>query len=103
MRHDAGQVRLAHRYGGVFVGIEMFGHRHWLKAARIVEFVAHLLQGNRIEPQYMPQFAQRHIDIDDPLGDQIDTEIGLIAGDRLAVAVKDPAPARRDQRQIDPV
>ena len=56
-----------------------------------------------VQAQQIAQHIHLPFGIGQPLGDQIDTKIGLVRGEGGAIAIEDPATPRRDQRQVDPV
>ena len=49
------------------------------------------------------QGSEGRIGIGDPVGDQVDAEIGAVRRDSNAIAIEHPAAPGRDQRKVDPV
>ena len=102
-RRDAGQLRLAQADRGEALVIEALDHRHRLIAGRLVERLPDPRDILVAEREHLAEFVDRAIGILQPIGDEIDAEAGAVDRDRPAVAIDDPAPARRDHLALDTV
>jgi hypothetical protein len=83
--------------------VEALGDLDRLKAGGLVERLADAVDIVGLERQQLGQEGKDPIGIVQAVRDDVDPEIGAIAGDRLAAPVQHPAPARRDQGQVDAV
>jgi hypothetical protein len=100
---DAGHFGQAHADGGELVPVELGGDFDRLEATGLFQLVLDVADLVCRQPEQPGQPGQRGIGIDQPVGDHVDTEIGAVGGERRAIAVEHPAPARGDQREVDAV
>ncbi len=102
-RDDAGKFGQAHAQRGEILVAQPAGDLDRLKPARGADLVLDVGDPRRFEPEQFAEPVDGRIGFDQPFGDQVDPEIGAVGGERRAVAVEDPAPARRDQGEVDAV
>ena len=104
---DAGQFGLAQADRGEAIPADVFRHLHRLEARRPLQIDANPLDlvGRQVEQRGEPRehAVATRIAALQPIGDDVDTEIGAIVGDGGAMTIDDPAAPRRDHRQIDAV
>ena len=102
---DAGQLGQADRDRGILLVRDIVGDRDRLEAARC-------LASSRVDPLDLVaaaasgarrRSAMIFAAVDQLLRDDVDAEARPVDRDRLAVAVDDPAAARRHRDQLDPV
>jgi len=74
-----------------------------LKAACLFQFPVDPFQFFGIESQQIRQRSNGLFLVAQPVRNDIDAKIGLVIGDRLAVAVDQPAAPGRYKRKIDPI
>ena len=100
LRNDTGQVRQAQADCGKLFVIEPAGDFDRLIAGALVDFVENVRLADLVEAQQLAQNFDLALGVGQPFGDDVDAEIGAIGGEGGTVAVENPAPARRDERQV---
>ena len=103
LRHHAGQIGQAHAERGELFVIQSARHLDRGKPARCADLVLYVGDPRRLKRQEFAQTVNRSGRIMHPFGDQIDAEIRSVGCKRGAVAVKNPASAWGDQREIDAI
>ena len=82
----------------------MLGDRHRLEAGRRARARARIrATSSGVRPSSRASSAITRVGVLEPVGDEVDPEVGAVDRHRLAVAVDDPAAPRRDQPHLDAV
>ena len=100
---DAGKFGKAHAQGGEILVAQAACDLDGLEPARGFDLVLDIGNPRRLEPEQFAQPVDGGLGIDQTLGDQVDPEIRAVGGERCAVAVEDPAAARRNKGEVDAV
>ena len=88
---------------GIGFPIQPCRHLNRLETAGLFQFPVDPFQIFRIQSQQLCQRGDGLFLVPKPVGNDVDAEIGFILGNRLSVAINQPAAPGRDQCEIDPI
>ena len=97
------QFGLPNRDRGIVLVGNIVGDRDRLEAVRALQFLVDALHFVGRQLEQLRQLRDHSRGVGQLLRNDIDPETGPVDGDRLAVAVDDPAPPWRDRDQLHPV
>ena len=83
--------------------VQIGRHLDRLRPRRIVEFAVDAIHRILVQREDGGEARDDLFAVAQPIGDDIDAQRDAVVRQRLAIAIDDPAAARRDQRQVDPV
>ena len=100
---DAGHVGCPDADRSIAFPVEIFGNLHRLEPRRLGDVAFDPVAFVRRQPQDLCQRIERNHDVLHPVGNDVDAKHRPVQRQRLAVAVDNPPPTRRDQRQVNSV
>ena len=103
LRRDAGQFGETNEDRAIFGLGHIFLDRHRLESRCRFQVAVDPLHRVAIEPQKRLQLPEHHLLVVQTVGDEVDAERNAVVGERLSMAVDNPAAPRRNQRQVDAI